>query len=233
MDLNDMVGKIYGRLLVQEHIGTARHYAKKRSMYRCLCLCGNEVVVARQDLLCGKRTTCGNCFRIEVEEGGYRYYDRNNKSFIFDKVDLEMVKKHRWRVDSYGYPVTRINNRNYRLTRLILNPPKDLYVDHVNGNPQDNRRENLRVVKSAHNQMNMCIPKHNTSGYKGVSYSKEKSRYRAQISLNNKAKHIGYFDTPEEAARAYDKAARFYFGEYACVNFPSEGEQSCHRKGAV
>ncbi len=229
MDTNDLLGNQYGRLYVSEYAGTISQYGKKRSAFRCRCTCGNEVIVTRHDLKCGKRKTCGECFRIQEESDYYRYFDINGQSFIFDAEDLEIVKKYRWRIDAYGYPVTRIDQKNYRLTRMLLNPPNDRYIDHINGDTRDNRRENLRIVEKANNQMNMRTPSHNTSGYKGVSYSREKQRYRAYISLNNKTKHIGYFDTAEEAARAYDEAARFYFGEFACVNFPREGEQCCRR----
>ena len=76
----------------------------------------------------------------------------------------------------------------------------------------------------------MRLPTHNTSGFKGVSFRKDRGKYRAYISINNRIKHLGYYDTPEDAARAYDEAARFYFAEFACVNFPRPGEQGCRCK---
>ena len=58
---------------------------------------------------------------------------------------------------------------------------------------------------------------------------KDRGKYRAYISIQNKTKHLGCFNNAESAARAYDDAARFYFGEYACLNFPTKNEQSCFR----
>ncbi len=231
MNPNDIIGSRFGKLTVLEYAGVIYSGSEGhgRSCYRCICDCGNEVLVQRNRLLNGRRTSCGECFRIIQESGYYRYYDVNGASFIFDPCDLSLVKTYRWRIDAYGYPVTRIKGRNYRLSRLILKPGKNRLVDHINGDPADNRRVNMRLARNVDNQGNMRLSKHNKSGYKGVCFVKAKQRYKAQISINNKAKHIGYFDTPEEAARAYDTAARFLFGEFACVNFPLPGEQSCQR----
>mgnify|MGYP002855667327 CR=1 FL=1 len=231
MDYTDIIGRRFGRLTVLEYEGIRSSFNEGhgRSYYKCACDCGKEVTVQRHCLLNGRRSSCGVCFSIVDEGNWYRYYDLNGASFIFDPCDLQLVQSHRWRIDDYGYPVSQINGRNYRLPRLIIEPDEDFLVDHINGDPADNRRENLRVAKSIDNQRNMRIPKHNTSGFKGVSFVKEKRRYKAQISINDRSKHIGYFDTPEEAARAYDEAARFFFGEFACVNFPRDGEQGCRR----
>lgn len=165
-----------------------------------------------------------------VNEGDHlRYFDGTGKSFICDKEDLQVLQDHYWLIDTYGYPVTKVDRRTTRFTRMILHPSKEECIDHINGDTLDNRRSNLRIASRLNNQRNMGMPKHNTSGYKGVGYRKDRGKYRAYISLNDETHHIGYFNTAEEAARAYDRAARFYFGQYACLNFPEEGEQSCFR----
>ena len=231
MDYNDIVGRKFGRLTVlsYEGIKVSGKEGHGRSCYRCICDCGKEVIVKRKYLLNGRRTSCCDCTKITHEGDEYRYFDINGDSFIFDAQDLNLVQGHRWRIDPYGYPVTRIEQKNYRLSRLILQPQNGLYVDHINGDTRDNRRENLRLASTVDNQRNMRIPTHNSTGFKGVTYVRAKGRYRAQISINDRTKHIGYFDTSEEAARAYDTAARFLFGEFACVNFPLPGEQGCLR----
>ena len=231
MDYSDIIGQRFGKLTALEYLGIkpSQNEGHGRSCYRCVCDCGNNVTVQRQWLLNGRRTTCGDCARLVREGDHFRYYDSNGESFIFDPCDLELVKQHRWRIDAYGYPVSRIKRKNYRLSRLILQPTSGEIIDHINGDTRDNRRENLRVAMSVDNQRNMRIPKHNTTGYKGVCFVKERKKYKAQISLHDRSKHIGYFNDPEEAARAYDEAARFYFGEFACVNFPLPGEQGCLR----
>ncbi len=231
MDYFDIIGKSFGRLKVQEFAGfiSSNGDNKRRSCYTCKCRCRNTVVVQRKRLLAGNTTTYGDCARIVLDGNSYRYYDINGDTFLFDEADLEFVHQHRWRIDDYGYPVTRINRKNYRFSRMLLSPSDNEYVDHINGDTRDNRRSNLRIALCVDNQRNMRIPKHNTSGFKGVSFVTAKNRYKAQISINDKTKHIGYFDNPEDAAQAYDTAVRFLFGEFACVNFPLPGEQGCRR----
>lgn len=171
-----------------------------------------------------------NRYRKIIRENGYcKYYDINGDSFIFDESDLDFVRSRIWLIDSYGYATAKINGKTYRMIRLLLEPNEDQFIDHINGNPRDNRRCNLRLARYVDNQRNMRVPRHNTSGYKGVSYRHDRHKYRAYISLHNRTKHLGYFDDIKDAAKAYDAAARLFFGEFACLNFPNPGEQSCRR----
>ncbi|HEY8663131.1 MAG TPA: AP2 domain-containing protein [Propionibacteriaceae bacterium] len=94
------------------------------------------------------------------------------------------------------------------------------FVDHINGDGLDNRRENLRPATVATNLMNRGVQSNNTSGFKGVT--RRDSKWRAQISTKDNYFHLGIFATPEDAARAYDAAAAELFGEFAWPNFPKE-----------
>lgn len=90
-------------------------------------------------------------------------------------------------------------------------------IDHFNGNHLDNRIENIREVTLAQNSMNCRLNTSKKSGLpKGVSSNHRK--FRAQIRLNKRLQHLGYFDTPEEASAAYQAAAKEHFGEYACLD---------------
>ena len=229
MNTEDIIGKRVGKLTVQKYIGLVENSTERRSAYLCRCDCGNECQVLRRDLLRGSRTTCTDCVRIVEEDDHMKYICADGQHFLFDKEDYEFVRSRRWYLDKQGYAITRMNHKNYRLTRLLLEVAACSYVDHQNGNPADNRRSNLRIVDPQGNQGNMGISSHNTSGYKGVSFRKDRGLYRSYISVNDKYVHLGHFYSPEEAARAYDEAARFYFGEFACVNFPKPGEQGCKR----
>lgn len=93
-------------------------------------------------------------------------------------------------------------------------------VDHRNNKRDDHRWSNLRQTTTAKNNMNRRIHSHNTSGYKGVSWSKSDSRWRASIYAGSKKIHIGNFKDPIDAAIAYDKKARELHGAYASLNFP-------------
>ena len=92
-------------------------------------------------------------------------------------------------------------------------------VDHANGEPLDNRRENLRVATQRENSQNSRKRKDNQSGYKGVYWMQERRKYAAQITYNNNQMYLGLFDDPVEAAKAYDTKARELFGEFALTNF--------------
>lgn len=88
-------------------------------------------------------------------------------------------------------------------------------VDHINLNKSDNRRANLRLANRAENCRNIPIPRHNTSGFKGVSWCKANGKWRAQIYLMGKQIHLGYFYDAEEAYAMYCIAAKQYHGEFA------------------
>ena len=102
--------------------------------------------------------------------------------------------------------------------REILKCPKGLFIDHINRNGLDNRKNNLRVCSKSQNMMNTLIPKNNTSGYKGVSWSKRDKKWMAYIKIKNKFNNLGYFNIKEQAALAYNDAAKKYHGEFARLN---------------
>jgi hypothetical protein len=104
--------------------------------------------------------------------------------------------------------------------RQIANPPDGKEVDHINGVTLDNRRENLRVCSHSQNMHNRRLrQKNNKSGYKGVHWLARTKRWVAEIRVNGKSRHLGYFTEKTDAARAYDTAAAECFGEFAHLNF--------------
>ena len=88
-------------------------------------------------------------------------------------------------------------------------------LDHINGDPSQNQFRNLRAATHHQNMINCRRPRDNTSGFKGVCYSKEMRRWKAEIRIQRRKKHLGYFDTPEAAHDAYKIAAVEAFGEFA------------------
>ena len=102
-------------------------------------------------------------------------------------------------------------------------------TDHRNGNGLDNRRSNLRQVTHGQNLCNQRLRSDNTSGYKGVTWVRSRSLWMAQIQHHGKNHNLGRFHDLEEAARAYDAAARAMHGEFAALNFPRPGEQPARK----
>jgi hypothetical protein len=107
------------------------------------------------------------------------------------------------------------------LHRWLLDAPPGLEVDHINGNPLDNRRANLRVVTARENQWNQRRRRGHVP-YKGVSYRPRHRRYTASIREGDHHRFLGYFRTAEDAAHAYDTAAVAARGAYAALNFPED-----------
>lgn len=90
-------------------------------------------------------------------------------------------------------------------------------IDHVDGNKDNNRIENLRPASRAQNLRNCGKRKTNTSGYKGVSWHKGKRKWSASIGVNGRLRHLGYYQNIECAAAAYASAAEKFHGDYANV----------------
>lgn len=88
-------------------------------------------------------------------------------------------------------------------------------VDHINGNPLDNRKCNLRICTQAQNVMNRKINKNNTSGYKGVYYHKKNKNWIAKIQLNREVIYLGAYETVEKAYEISKIAYSKHYGEYA------------------
>ena len=119
-----------------------------------------------------------------------------------------------------GYRRIRHRRRSYQAARLIWlivhgRDPWPLQIDHINGDKSDDRLVNLRLATNAQNQANKKATRANTSGFKGVSFSKSKGRWRAYIKHDQRYVHLGYFADPEAAHAAYVESARVHFGEFA------------------
>lgn len=102
--------------------------------------------------------------------------------------------------------------------RQILGEPAGREVDHENLDGLDNQRINLRIATRGQNQHNRGRYRSNTSGYIGVSWRESHQKWRARINVNGEQEHLGYFDTAEAAANAYDEAARRLHGFFARTN---------------
>ena len=125
-----------------------------------------------------------------------------------------------------GVPYFRSSYRGKvaRLHRVVMNAPRGMCVDHINGDTLDNRRSNLRICTRGENNTNRGMRKTNTSGKKGVHRIKGnlKNPWRTQINAQGKRIHVGVFATLEEASAAYDQAALKYHGQFAQTNLTTQ-----------
>lgn len=147
------------------------------------------------------------------------------KYAIVDDEDYERVMKYKWHVSHAGYPVRKATvskgkERTLLLHRFIMNMDfgNNLEIDHINRDTLDAQKQNLRICTTAENKRNRSINKNKIVGFKGVH--KEGRGWRAVIYFNGKKYNLGTYLLQKDAALAYDRAARKYFGEFACLNFP-------------
>lgn len=184
------------------------------------------------------RTHRTDTIKVPIVKGNYY----NFKVIAFTYVDadwIDLVKNYMWGL-CCGYAVSNYSqmtrfllgvdknktqiNKFYvtRLHRFVkgLTNDSNLVVDHINRNRLDNRSSNLRICDKRQNSFNRRC--NSATGVKGVYFITKESvpwaKYKAGITLNGKSVHLGYFVTIEEAARAYDSAAKEHFGEFAYLN---------------
>lgn len=147
--------------------------------------------------------------KIKLTQGKYA---------LVDDLDFRFLNQWKWHYLNIGYAARRdySNNGTYLLMhRVILNTPKGLETDHKNGNKLDNRRLNIRICTKSENSFNKNKQNNNTSGFKGVFWRKDRSKWKVKIGKIN----VGLFSDKVMAAKAYDKKAKELFGEFVRLNF--------------
>jgi hypothetical protein len=154
------------------------------------------------------------------------------KISLIDDEDYDLVSQYKWQAQ-FG-PHTHyaraalsrtLNNgrqKKIQMHRLIMNAKEGQYIDHINGNGWDNRKENLRFATNRQNQGNQRIRKF-SSVYKGVCWHKRDKRWVATINIDGKTKYLGCSTSEIAAAKLYDKEAIIHFGEFAKLNFGETG----------
>ena len=142
---------------------------------------------------------------------------------LVDDADFEMLSHWKWHAHTAGVAANIwFHNGDRRTTlmhRLLLLPNQEQQIDHINGDQLDNRRCNLRICTNTQNQQNRHAV-WGSSLFKGVGWSTARETWRARIKLAGSDMWLGHFVNEADAARAYDKAAREMFGEFANLNFP-------------
>jgi len=166
------------------------------------------------------------------EEKGVAEIDlRRGRRAIIDKEDYTLVSQYKWylikKEAGNVYVKSKVKGKIIGIHRFIMNVSDPLLVvDHIDGDPLNNRKSNLRVCTQGENARNQKLKKTNKSGYKGVTLSPSGKRWKA--ALNHKGKKIfgGSFRTITEAAQRYNELAIEYFGPFACLNkIPTDNER--------
>lgn len=222
------VGERFGSLTAVEE---AARRGKHRYM-RCVCSCGGEKTVKLSHLRDGRIRSCGHL--REASRGADKPADvpgsvwlsvSGNKWTLVDTADVALVGGRKLVLRSgYAYYYTRLARWRYRsipIHRFIMGVAeksvREIEVDHVNGDRLDNRRSNLRLCTRKENACN--VASRSRSGFKGVV--RERRKWRAVIQFDGQVHQLGRFSAPEDAARAYDVAAKKYHGVFAKLNFPA------------
>jgi hypothetical protein len=146
------------------------------------------------------------------------------RQIVVDDGDYEWLSKFRWRVIGKGYAARNVADKTKASGRTASYMHREILglergdatvVDHINGNPLDNRRCNLRACNISQNGMNRGAAAHNKSGLKGVFWDKRRNKWTAYIRAEGKQKYLGLFVSPELAHQAYSVAAQEYHGAFA------------------
>ncbi len=119
-----------------------------------------------------------------------------------------------------GYRIVKIKGVKYLTHRIMYymytgEDPVGYEIDHVDGNPANNQKGNLRIATHAQNCQNKKVSGRNTSGHQGVTYRTARKKWSAYIRLNGEPMHLGYFDNKEDAVKTYIAACNEHFGEYS------------------
>jgi hypothetical protein len=139
--------------------------------------------------------------------------------------DFGFLNLRNWEVTNNGQSVRSTELKHEPIAKAILKS-RGVYakqeVDHKDRNPLNNQFENLRPANRQQNGANRGVFSNNTTGCKGVSFDRPTGKYLAHIRVKGLLLHIGRFQKLEEAGKAYDRAARKYFGDFAFLNFPGD-----------
>jgi hypothetical protein len=229
----DLTNKIFGRLKVlkqsDDYVNpSGRHYAQW--LCECDCKDHNQIIVRGADLKNGSTKSCGCISRERVkkynnyikksDEYGVYYIGltlNTNQEFYVDAQDYNLIKDYCWcEIIHKNYHSLEAWNPNDKSSVVMTHLIMGKYYDHIDRNPLNNRRYNLREYASSQNHMNSSMSSNNTSGVTGVHFDKRINMWIARI--NDKPNHriIVYKGTSkQEAIIARLKAELLYYKEFA------------------
>jgi HNH endonuclease/AP2 domain len=165
----------------------------------------------------------------------YVTYKSAKVGVVLDREDEAWFDRYTWTAGDNGCGTIYVHRKTKKseggkskrvyLHRALTGAAKGEVVDHINRNPLDNRRSNLRIASSSVNNINRgknktWRGKPTSSRYKGVSWNKKVEMWQSYICRDYKIIYLGYFTDEKDAARAYDEMAFELYGDCAYLNFP-------------
>lgn len=221
----DLSGQRFNKLLLLKRMkDSVSPGGSKHAMYLCRCDCGNEKIIAAVSILSGRTKSCG-CLNKEAGlrkriqnhydlSGEYGIgYTQKGEPFYFDLEDYDKIKDYCWKLNEKGYVVTRRGDKSIRLHKFLLNTSG--IVDHKDGNPQNNQKNNLRPASISQNTWNRHNSPHNKIGVMGVSFDKSRGKWMATLKAYNTYLLHKRYVSIEDAIKARLEAEAKYFGEFA------------------
>lgn len=226
----NLIGERVGQLtVIKRDYDTAENFYKKYNrklrFWICKCDCGNYTILDSNRLLHKKTLSCGCLNRgskthLKNKNNIYKLYKNygvctiipKNIDFIFDLEDYDKIKKHTWNILD-GYIFSHVNKEQILLGNFILDTNN---INYKNNNKLDNRKNNLRIATKAEITIaTQNIRDNNTSGFIGVSWKKDKNKWKSYISVNGRQIHLGYFGKKEDAIQARKDGENKYYNEFS------------------
>lgn len=234
----DLTGRVFGMLTV---IKQADDYVcpngKHEAQWWCQCECGSKPVVVRGNYLKSGHTKSCGCLQIktvsetnsrtntyelnlidEYGEYGVGYCNNSGNQFYFDMEDYELIKNYCWtdhvrKKDGYHSlkALIRGTKKEIKMHQLVF----EKYCDHIDRNPLNNRKYNLRKANFSENVQNRRLEKHNKSGFIGVCWSTKDQKWLSYIVADKKRKILGYYKNKQDAVISRLKAEKEYYKEFA------------------
>lgn len=164
-----------------------------------------------------------NIFEYNPSEHLFKIYlDIEETIFtLIDEKSFDLIEPYNWSTVGKGYACSwfKKSGDTLYLHRFLLNCDSEFdTIDHINNDKLDNRLCNLRFITRQGNNARNGPQKNNTSGYKGVCWHNQRGKWMTSVKYNGKNKYFGIYKTKEEAALAYNVAAKQLFGQYAYQN---------------
>lgn len=215
------VGQIVGDFIISSKTNKVDKYGRIRKDYwKISCVnCGDVRVVKNSKFNAKDGKFVCKCAKINLISYNYGLCYCSNGYFMFDKEDVELIKKYHWCL-SRGYPrVSKTKGNGEFLHKLLLKTNKDAVVDHADRNPLNNQKYNLRITNYHFNSINRTITDDNKSGIIGVKELKgTKNKWSAYLTFNdgnNKIRYHKNFPNKQDAIKFRLHKEYLCFGDYA------------------